>query len=163
MQLYQYCPHCGCQYDEPGQAILSCSNCNKQVFLSSAPTVSVLIEKDGKVLLGRRGLEPAKGKWCQIGGFLDYGEAPIHGAIREAKEESGLDIEVGEYIDTYMGEYGPEAKSTLNLCFMATVKGGSLRLNSEVTEFGWFGRDELPADLAFSNTEQLLLAWKARG
>jgi 8-oxo-dGTP diphosphatase len=58
--------------------------------------VGVVVVRDGKVLLVQRGKEPGRGLWAVPGGMVDLGETSQAAAAREAKEETGLDVEVGE-------------------------------------------------------------------
>ena len=58
--------------------------------------VGVIVMREGKVLLIQRGREPGRGYWAVPGGMVDLGEESRAAAAREAKEETGLDVEVGE-------------------------------------------------------------------
>jgi 8-oxo-dGTP diphosphatase len=58
--------------------------------------VGVIVMRDGKVLLVRRGKEPGRGLWAVPGGMVDLGETSREAAAREAREETGLEVEVGE-------------------------------------------------------------------
>ena len=55
-------------------------------------TVGALIEKEGKIILVKRGHEPFKDYWCFPGGHIDFGETAEQAIIREVKEETGLTI-----------------------------------------------------------------------
>ena len=55
-------------------------------------TVDILLEDAGKILLVKRAYPPFKGKWALPGGYIEYGETAEKAAIREAKEETGLDV-----------------------------------------------------------------------
>ena len=73
------------------------------------------------MLISIRAIEPAKGKIDFIGGFLNNGEDPLVGAVRECKEETGLDIDSEEliYLGTWIDEYETEGTNyfTLNLIY----------------------------------------------
>ena len=65
------------------------------------PAVAGVIVRDGKILLVRRGVEPSKGKWSIPGGSVEWGETLVEALKREAFEETGLEIEVGELAGVY--------------------------------------------------------------
>lgn len=129
--------------------------------MNSKPAASVLILDGEKILLGKRSIEPSKGKWDIIGGFLNYGEHPHEGAIREAKEESGLDIEITGYIGTFMDVYGENQEATLNMGFTSRIAGGEMLPNDDIAELKWFSAHHLPSDIAFENGKRMLDAWKS--
>ena len=105
----------------------------------------------GRVLLTRR---QDNGLWCLPGGHMDLTETLRQTALREAREETGLAVELerlaGLYSANYpAGAFGKDspARSLLIAVFRAHAAGGELALNDEVTEFGWFAPDRLPEDI----------------
>jgi 8-oxo-dGTP diphosphatase len=127
-----------------------CGACGRLHFRDPKVGVGVVVHDDlGKLLLVRRGVEPAKGKWALPAGFVDAGEDPRDAARREALEETGLEVMVGKVIDVYPGEAG--SGITFFLSFEAERVGGRLQAGDDATEVGFFGREELP-ELAFSST-----------
>ncbi|MEK7170926.1 MAG: NUDIX hydrolase, partial [Patescibacteria group bacterium] len=157
---YKYCPNCSIQYDHQGEPErYACSNCNSVVYLNSKPTASTLITDGNRVLLGKRRIEPAKGRWDVIGGFLNLGEKPEDGAVREAKEETGLSVELGDMLGFFMDSYGTTGEKTLNICFIAEVIGGVLTPGDDIEELRWFSYNELPERMAFKNGEEMVQAW----
>lgn len=157
---YQFCPHCGNKYTENTKTIFHCNECNKTVYANSKPTASVLITKEDNILLGKRGIEPSKGMWDIIGGFLNYGEHPHDGARREAQEETGLAVEIKEYLGSFMDEYGEDKEATLNMGFIACITGGEMQPNDDIIELKWFSIHELPQEIAFENGKRMLELWK---
>lgn len=109
--------------------------------------------------MGKRTIEPSKGKWNVPGGFLDLGEDPKVGAKREALEETGLVVEIREFVGIYMDVYGPTKESTLNIAYLAKVVGGEEKMNDDLTELKWFAPEELPKEMAFENNAKMLEAW----
>lgn len=124
---YKYCPVCGSKLNKvmkDERPRLECPQCKFIFYQNSKPTASALIIKDGKVLLGKRRSEPSKGKWDAIGGFLDLGEHPTDGMKREAREETGLDVEILDMLDFVIDTYGEGGDSTLNITYIAKPVGG---------------------------------------
>ena len=108
------------------------------------PGVGVAILDGDKVLLIRRGRGPGAGLWAVPGGKVEYGESLVETAVREAREETGYDVELGPVI--WVGEsigpgQPPEWHYTL-VDFVASVGGGSLRHGDDAAAAGWFDLDE---------------------
>jgi len=111
--------------------------------------VGTVIVQDGKLVLVKRGVEPGKGKWSIPGGAVELGETVRDTAIREAKEECGLDIELVEdtpmdAIDNMiMGENERLRYHYVLLQFLARPRGGTLRAGGDVTEVRWVPLEEV--------------------
>ena len=111
--------------------------------------VGVVIVECGKLVLVRRGGEPALGKWSFPGGAVELGEAVRDAAVREAKEECGLEVELVE--DTPMDAFDIltlDEKGCLRyhyvlLQFLAQPKEGALRPTSDVTDARWVPLEEV--------------------
>ncbi len=111
--------------------------------------VGAVIVQDGKLMLVKRGVEPDKGKWSIPGGAVELGETVGDAAVREAKEECGLDIElVGkspmDALDKMVpGENGRLQYHYVLLQFLARPKGGTLKPTSDATEARWVPLEEV--------------------
>ena len=111
--------------------------------------VGAVIAHNGKLLLVKRGVEPDKGKWSIPVGGVELGETVRDTAVREAKEECGLDIElVGERpmdaLDSMVSsENGRLQFHYVLLQFLARPKGGTLKPTSDVTEVRWVPLEEV--------------------
>jgi ADP-ribose pyrophosphatase YjhB (NUDIX family) len=116
-----------------------------------------------RVLLARRAYEPDAGLWDAPGGFLEEGEDPTVGLRRELLEETGLTIDVGGFVGTFVDRYGDDAdaQAVLNLVWEATIASGEPRAADDVSELRWFATDALPAEseLAFRWLGPALRAW----
>ncbi len=158
------CPRCASRL-ERADGGLHCLACRSHYYANSAPTASALIEDDGgRLLLGRRAIEPFLGRWDTIGGFLHEGEDPLVGLRREVREETGLEIEPTGFLGTWIDCYGDgeAAISTLNLFWVARTTGGVLAAADDVSELAWFEPDALPGpdELAFTEIAGVLAAWR---
>ena len=165
---WRLCPRCGTELDlDHAPARVSCPACALIVYANPKPTVCALIvDGEGSVLLARRAIEPFAGFWDTPGGFVEEGEHPLDALRRELKEETGLEVEAGEFVGVWMDEYGgvADAQSTLNLYWEARIVSGTMRPADDVSELRWFAPDDLPAraQLAFATFADALDAWKAR-
>jgi ADP-ribose pyrophosphatase YjhB (NUDIX family) len=116
--------------------------------------VAVLIARDGRLLLGKRGpgaREP--GKWSFPAGFVERGERVEHAAAREAREETGLDIVVGDLV----GLYSSEGETVVLAVYEATSRGEP-SAGDDLVEVDWFAFSELP-ELAFPRDQRILDEW----
>jgi 8-oxo-dGTP diphosphatase len=111
--------------------------------------VGVVIVDCGRLVLVKRGAEPALGKWSFPGGAVELGEAVRDAAVREAREECGLDVELVEDrpVDVYdilkVDESGRLRYHYVLLLFLARPKRGKLEPTSDVTDAGWVPLDEV--------------------
>jgi len=104
-----------------------------------APTVcagAVIRDGEGRLLLVRRGRAPSAGLWSVPGGRVEVGETPAQAAVREVREETGLDVKVGELLASVeIGDY-------LVHDFAADVVGGRLGAGDDATDVRWCSFDE---------------------
>jgi 8-oxo-dGTP diphosphatase len=107
--------------------------------------VSLVIERDGKVLVARRSLdsEHAPGTWEGISGRLEAGESPIIAVHREALEETGLTVEVIAPIDTFHFYRGDAREDAIGMTFHCKVGDGQPRLSREHDQFVWITLKQL--------------------
>ena len=98
---YKYCPRCRGRLMSSPDAF-ECPACGMVIYRNSAPTASLLIVRGDQVLLAKRGIEPRKGEYDVVGGFLKYGEDPVKGVIRETREETGLTVKLLHFLGVYM-------------------------------------------------------------
>ncbi|MFN0072976.1 MAG: NUDIX hydrolase [Chloroflexota bacterium] len=148
-----------------GQAIrFDCTRCDRPLYENSRPCAGVVVVRDHRVLLAKRGIEPLKGYWDIPGGFLEAGEDPAAGAVRELLEETGLHIELHELLGMFVDRYGAgdHALFTLNIYFLADAPDGEPQPEDDVAELAWFGRYELPDALAFPHLRLVLQRWLER-
>jgi 8-oxo-dGTP diphosphatase len=125
-----------------------CPACDFVDFHNPAPAAGAVVVLDGKLLLVRRAADPYKGDWCIPAGFIEWDESPQHCAERELKEETGLDIVVGEIFNVYSGTDDPRTNAVLILYF-GRVAGGVATAGDDAAEVGFFGIGEIPANIAF--------------
>jgi ADP-ribose pyrophosphatase YjhB (NUDIX family) len=141
---------------------VNCTACGFELYAHSAVTASALPEDDGgRVLLARRAVEPARGRWDCVGGFVHEGEHPLDGLRREVREETGRKFEPGRLLGIWIGEYA--GRATLNLFWTGRLEPGEVSPHDDVAELRWFGRDELPGEgeLAFRGLiADALDAWR---
>jgi 8-oxo-dGTP diphosphatase len=123
--------------------------------------VGAVIVKDNRVLLIRRGQPPLLGEWSLPGGVLECGETLREAAIREAGEETGLVVEVGEMLGVYERVIRSEDARVryhyVLIDFLCRPVAGELKAGSDAAEAGWFAREELPAlKLAYDANDVVL-------
>lgn len=130
-----------------------CNVCETTYWRNAKPCVSVLPVKNGKVLLGRRGQDPYKGAIDIIGGFMEVDESPEAGALREGKEETGLDMKIISLLGVYPDRYGEGGDYTLNLHYITEVIGGEMRAMDDIASLEWVDITSVPLDEGFQNTK----------
>jgi len=116
------------------------------------PTVDVIIECDEGVLLIKR-KNPPEG-WALPGGFVDYGESLEAAALREAKEETGLDVKLIRQFHSYSDPSRDPRHHTITTVFVAAA-GGKAVAGDDALEAIFFNRDNLPEQIAFDHRDIL--------
>ena len=111
--------------------------------------VGAVIVRDDCALLIRRGQAPLLGEWSLPGGALECGETLHEAAIREAREETGLVVEVRKMLGVYERVIRSEDARVryhyVLIDFLCRPVGGQLKAGSDAAEAGWFSKNELPA------------------
>ena len=138
----------------------TCFGCGAVHFRNAKPCAGALVVRDGRVLLGRRVVEPARGCWDIPGGFLNPWEHPADGAVREVAEETGLRVRIVQLLTIVIDTY-QERDYTLNVYYLAELVGGREQPADDLAELGWFGPAELPREFAFPHCRQVLAAWQS--
>ena len=159
MALASFCPSCGAAVSRVTSSEGRCVGCGRAVFAGSKPAAGVFIEREGRLLLVRRGAEPARGRWDLPGGFLDEGEDPEDGARREIREELGL--ELGALRLATVGVNRLPDAAVLDVIYACDEVRGEPVASDDALAFGWFAADALPPpeELAFEATARLLAHW----
>lgn len=112
------------------------------------PTVDIIIKyKDGIILIKRK--NPPEG-WALPGGFVDYGESLEDSAVREAREETGLDVQLIRQFHSYSDPNRDPRLHTITTVFIAEASGKA-SAGDDAAEIGVFPQDALPEKIAFDH------------
>ena len=115
-------------------------------------TVDAIIKKNNSVVLIKRKNEPYKNFWALPGGFVEYNETVEHAVIREAREETGLDVKILKLTGVYSKAGRDPRGHTVSVVFLCSVAGGNLKADTDacdVSEFNINSLDDLK--LAFDH------------
>jgi 8-oxo-dGTP diphosphatase len=153
----RYCPLCGAPLgrerlppDHREQAV--CTRCRFVFYLNPKLVAGTVPMRDGRVLLTRRAIDPAKGKWTFPGGFVDFGERTMDAAVRETLEETGIEVSITGLLGVYSYPDSP-----VIVVYRAAVTGGTLTTCAENDAVEWISPANIPwPDLAFPSTRDAL-------
>jgi 8-oxo-dGTP diphosphatase len=152
---YRFCPRCGGALErrllkstEPERPV--CTQCGFVFYIDPKIAVGTIIAiNGGRLVLVRRAIEPGYGKWVFPGGYVDRGEPLTAAAIREAREECGLDVR----LDGLVNIYSYPGRAPVIVVYAATAIGGTLCVDEECLESAEFDATSIPwNDLAFRST-----------
>ncbi|MBN2400013.1 MAG: thiamine phosphate synthase [Candidatus Aminicenantes bacterium] len=153
-----FCPRCGGKLEkraQEGRQRDFCPVCAVVHYDNPVPaTAAVAFNERHELLLVKRGQEPGKGKWCLPGGFQEVGETPEQCALREFREETGLDGCVQGFIALEMG-HNPQAGEVVVAGFRVQVLGGALQAGDDAVAVAYFPPGKLP-DLAFQSHARII-------
>jgi 8-oxo-dGTP diphosphatase len=156
---YSFCPMCGGELEprsikqkEPERLV--CVRCGFVFYLDPKVAVGTIIrDESGRIALVKRAIEPGYGKWVYPGGYVDRGELVRDAAVREAREESGLQVQLGRLINVY----SYPGRAPVVIVYEATIVGGVLCADDECLDAQFFEAHEIPwDDLAFPSTHDAL-------
>lgn len=121
-------------------------------------TVDIIIEKDGGIVLVKRKNNPFKGSWAIPGGFVEYGETVEDAARREAKEETGLLVELKGLVGVYSDPERDPRGHVVSICYSAREKGGSLHPDTDAADVKVF--KEIPWNKLAFDHEKILKEYR---
>jgi 8-oxo-dGTP diphosphatase len=155
---FRFCPRCGgglelrsLKAGEPSRLV--CTQCGFVFYLDPKVAACTICMLDGGIVLLRRAIEPALGKWVFPGGFVDRGESVGAAAVRETLEEVNLKVSLTGILDVY--SFPPSA--VVVVVYAAEVVGGELFACDECEEVEVFPPEKLPwEELAFESTRAAL-------
>lgn len=164
MPGFRFCPACGAVLPSPPP--VTCPQCATSHWRNPKPCANAIVVAENEVALVRRAYResPWYGMWCAPGGFCEVGEHPAQTAVRETREEAGLDIDIVGYIGTWVDVYAndpsdPDAE-VINVAYYAAMLASDTRGHidpTEVSEVGWFAFDAVPDELAPPGTLEAVL------
>jgi ADP-ribose pyrophosphatase YjhB (NUDIX family) len=149
----RFCPRCGQPAEVNFPRRIACSHCGYAAYYNPKPVAGAIpFDSDGKVILLRRGFDPAKGRWTFPGGFVDLGESVEEAARRETEEELRIEIELGPLVGVYS-----RAEDRVVLIVYRALAIGRPRITPEAIEVRSFAADEIRwEELAFWSTKLAL-------
>jgi ADP-ribose pyrophosphatase YjhB (NUDIX family) len=137
---FKFCPRCGTQLNlqeidsHPRPA---CPSCGFIQFRNPFPTIAVYIVDQERILLGQRTGEPGAGLWATPSGYIEYNEDFISAAVREAREETGLEVQIQSILHVESAFLAPQYHF-LTIYLLARVISGNLTCTEEHSALSWF-------------------------
>jgi ADP-ribose pyrophosphatase YjhB (NUDIX family) len=156
---FRFCPMCGGALEsrslrDGDPARLVCTACGFVFYLDPKLAVGTIItDEQNRVVLVKRAIEPGYGKWVFPGGYVDRGEEVRAAAVREAREETGLEVR----LDRLINIYSYTGRVPVIVVYSATMMGGCLGCDDEGLEARFFEPETIPwEELAFRSTREAL-------
>jgi ADP-ribose pyrophosphatase YjhB (NUDIX family) len=143
----RFCTRCGAELGQrlaDGRVRPACPACGLVVYLDPKVACAVLVEREGRVLLVRRRFDPGRGLWCLPCGFEDADESPQQAARREAREETGLEVELGTLLGAYHYTDDPRGAGVLLVFLARCDPRAAPQAGDDAEEAGFFSPADLP-------------------
>jgi ADP-ribose pyrophosphatase YjhB (NUDIX family) len=135
------------------QTRLVCHDCGFIHYENPKVVVGAVATWEGRILLCRRAIEPRKGFWTLPAGYLELHESAQDGALREAREEAGAELE----IDQLLAVYSIPRISQIQLIFRARLRSPDLAAGIETEELDLFAWEDIPwPEIAFPSARWAL-------
>jgi 8-oxo-dGTP diphosphatase len=155
--VIRFCPSCAAAL--PRVPPVSCDSCGYALFVNPRPTgLTIILDGDNRVLVVLRAHEPRSGRWALPGGFCDGWETPSAAAVREAHEELGVDVALGDFVGMFIGdyEYQSETLPVLDCFWTARIVSGEITLDPrELGGYRWVEIGDTPP-MAFQTMQMAL-------
>jgi len=135
---------------------IQCPRCQNEIeiYQSPIPTVDIIIEIESKGIILIKRKNPPYG-WSIPGGFVDYGESLEEAAIREAEEETNLEVELKRQFHAYSDPNRDPRHHTISTVYIAKGKGIP-KAKDDATDIGIFTESNLPDEIAFDHRSILI-------
>jgi ADP-ribose pyrophosphatase YjhB (NUDIX family) len=130
---------------------IQCPKCKKEieVYQNPIPTIDIIIEIESKGIVLIKRKNPPYG-WAIPGGFVDYRESLEEAAVREAKEETNLDVKLIKQFHTYSDPKRDPRHHSISTVYIAKAKG-TPEAKDDALEIGIFTESNLPEEIAFDH------------
>lgn len=157
----RFCPRCGGGLTErlvagETRERLVCDQCSYVFYLNPKVVASCIPVLNGRVILGRRAIEPRLGSWTYPSGFVELGETVEAAAQRETREEINVEVEIQSLLNVYSR---PQA-GIVAVAYLGVVVEGEPSPGPETLEVELFRPDQIPwDDLSFDSTVRALREW----
>ena len=155
----KFCPACASPLEvqeRDGKQRPVCRSCGRVVYFDPKVVATSILERGGKILMVRRANQPGYGLWSMPGGYVDRGEVVEEAAVREVREETGLDVEVRSLV----GLFSEPGQTVMVAVYLVGESGGRLTAGAEVLDVGFFPPGDLPP-LAFPRDGNILQQWQS--
>jgi 8-oxo-dGTP diphosphatase len=158
MRKKKFCPYCGRRLTErmmEGSLRLYCEHCQEAIYENPIPaTCLVVIDDQDRVLLVKRSVEPKLGSWCLPGGFMELGETPEQGALRELEEETGLSGTIERLLGVVTNQ-SSQYDTVFMAGFLVKEFTGSPVAGDDASDAAFFTRERLP-EVAFDSHKMFI-------
>ncbi len=136
-----------------------CTGCGRVEYIDPKLAATAVFPHEGGIVLVRRAIEPGYGKWSLPGGFVDRGEEVPHAAVREVREETGIDLS----ITGMLGVFSYEGWTSVVVSFEGVIERGTPEPRAETLEVRSFAPATLPwEDIVFYSTHDALREYLRR-
>jgi len=156
--LDKFCPSCAAKLylrEVSGRERPMCPQCRRVIYYDPKVAAISVIERSGEILLIRRGNQPGYGLWSMPGGYVDRGEVVELAAVREVREETGLEVEFEQLI----GLFSEPGHPVMVAAFAMREVGGLLVAGDEALDVGFFSPKRMP-EMAFAGDRLILDRWQ---
>lgn len=157
IDLYTFCPKCKSDLHEEEidkEQRKVCPTCGFVFWNNPKPVVSMLIHRDGKILMLQRAQDPFKGYWVLPGGFIGYSETAQKAVIREVYEETGLDVVLEGIIGVYRIDNDPRGVH-IDIIFHGESDKEPI-LSKEDIKWEYFDPASLPEHIAYKHKKAIM-------
>ena len=154
----QYCHFCGTPLEDrftEGRLRKYCDSCEEPIYENPIPATCTIVEdKNGKILLVKRSVEPKKGFWCLPGGFMELDETPEKSALRELREETGISGKIHLLLGVRANP-SPMYGTVFMTGFLVRDYSGKPVAGDDASDVRWFDIANLP-EIAFESHKHFI-------
>ncbi|MBN2049838.1 MAG: NUDIX hydrolase [Spirochaetales bacterium] len=158
IKIHRYCPRCGEKLENAlveGTDRSVCAVCGFIQYLNPSTGVVVLLEGDGRILLGRRCGRVLSGRWSLPGGYINFDEDFLSAAHREVLEETGFHIRILSILSVVTNVIS-SSLHTLVIVLRAEITGGAAQPGDDLDELMWISAQDSLPEMAFESDRHII-------
>lgn len=155
---FAYCPTCRASMaarPAGGRLRPVCPECGFVQYLNPAPGAGVIVRRGPRVCLVQRRFAPHAGQWTLPTGFMEWEEDITMTAVRETREETGLEVRLTGLFAVHNGVLPPD-QPVVVVFYTAEEVGGELCAGDDAAAAGFYALDQLPGPIAFAVHRRVL-------